>query len=405
VGRVTRISWLFFVLFELPLQAFVPPAQPYPELLFFLPMVVDQQACLGSIIAGAAERCIPWTQREVAGPLYLKSRQEIIIGGKSGYLQAFDLNTRTTARLKKLQGNLIAKALEHEGTLYFGLDSGVVQAVDVATFKPLWQLSLDGGVSAPPVIYKDKLIVASDAASIYALDLQKGTILWVARRPYQRNISLPYFGAPLIFEMREGAAPAHFVVYGHPSGRVDFIDVNTGKIEFNVQIGIADQSFSDVVAAPILFNGAIIAAGFNSGIVAFDPFSKTKLWTIAEKGISRLAVVDKQIIATGPKKVIGLSGQKIRWRFEFDRGEPTSLVINRDLIYFGADGNGFFALNRFSGKPLKYLGSRVGFSGELEWSKEDDLLFATSTAGFLYVMSTRFNGNVQQKAEIASKKN
>lgn len=393
----TRISWILLILMASASWAQPGAARAVPELMFMMPMVIDQRACLGSLLATPAERCMPWTQREVAGPLYLRDRQEVIIGGKSGYLQAIQLSSKTTLKTKKLSGNLIAKPIEAGGRLFFGLDSGWIQSVDVSTFADRWQQPLDAGVSASVTVFGDKVIAVSDAASIYAFDADKGTVLWVSRRPWEKNISLPYFGSPLVKEMKIGALQGTFVVYGHPSGRLDFIDLMTGKSEFEIMIGLPSAPFADVVAAPLWLNGVVIAAGFNSGIVAVDPVAKTKLWSVEEKGISRLDSAEDMVVAAGPKKIVGLSGGEQQWRFEFDRGEPTSLVINDGMIYFGADGDGFFTLDRFSGKPLKTAGSRAGFAGELEWSKEDGLLFATSTAGYLYVMSTRFQGIVQRK--------
>lgn len=369
----------------------------FPELTFMLPINIGKEACLGSMVAQPTERCISWTTREVASPLYLKSRQQVIVGGLSGYLQAIDLKNRKTLRSKKLNGNLVAKPAFLAGNLYFALDSGVVQSLQADNFAPLWQQSVDSGVAAPVLIDNDKLIVVTDSASIYAFNLHDGKLLWVTKRPHDKSISLPYFGRPLVMEIKSGLKQGRFAVYGHPSGRVDFIDIENGKIEFDVQVGTSSAPFADVVAAPILFNGMVIAAGYNSGIVAIDPVSRAKLWSIEEKGISRFALAGDQIIAAGPKKVVSVKKENVAWRFDFLRGEPTSLVVNGSLIYFGADEDGFMVLDRISGRPLKYAGSRMGFAGELEWSNEDKLLFATSTAGFLYVMDANFAGVVQRQ--------
>lgn len=373
--------------------------QSYPELMFMLPINVDQHSCLGSILSPAEQRCTSWTQREIAGPLYLKARHEVIIGGRSGFLQAIDIHARTTNRLKKLAGNLIARPLEFEGKLLFGLDSGVIQSVNTDTFRENWQAKVDGGVGAPLARHGNRLIVVTDISSVYAFNVNSGELLWVLRRPFEKGISLPYLSAPLIQEMKIGSTQGTYIVCGHPSGRLDFIDINSGVIEHDLMIGKPRQPFSDVVAGPLWFKDTIIAAGFNNGIVAFDPISKTVIWTVEEKEITRLAIADGQIIAAGPKKIIGLNGKNRLWSFVFDRGEPTSLVINNGLIYFGADENGFFVLDRYSGIPLKYAGSRIGFAGDLEWSEEDGLLFATSTSGYLYVMNSHFNGTVQKRLE------
>ena len=62
-------------------------------------------------------------------------------------------------------------------------------------------------------------------------------------------------------------------------------------------------------------------------------------------------------------------------------------------VHVASDRSSLFVLDLFSGRPLQYVGSGLGFAADLELHQ--DMLFAMTSAGDLLAMSNAFRGLVQ----------
>lgn len=361
--------------------------------------IVVQGPCLFSGFLSPAENegCISWTRRESAGPGFHAATGTLVMGGTDKRLHGIDAKHGRVVWDVPLPGALVSQPAIFDDGAYFGTDDGHVLRADVTSGRIRWDATVDAEVTEPVVIDDDLVLVVTGADTIYAFRRLTGEPAWSYKHPLPRGITLRGQAKPLVVTVDTAEGPKRRVFVGHASGRLTSLDRDTGTVVEEINVS-GDDTFGDLDADPFEQNGRIVFASNTRGIIALDPRTGTEQWRTNEPGIVRLARGGKHlVVAAGPGKVLGLdatSGQ-VRWRFTFDKGAPTRIVVKGGRVHVGSDRGSFYILDLFSGRPLQYLGTGLGFAADPAlWN---DMLFVTTTAGDMLALSNAFRGLVQAK--------
>lgn len=361
--------------------------------------LLERGPCLFSIATPPAEEenCVPWTRRETAGPAFHSASGIVVVGGTDGFLHGVAARDGRVLYKQPLPGDLVAKPALSGDSAYFGTTEARAIRADVTSGRIRWDVPVDAEVTETPVVHQDTVYLVTGVETVYALDRATGELKWAQKHPMPAGITLRGQARPLLAEVPvEGGGTQLRLYVGHATGKLTVLDAETGRPLDELTLAVG-ETFLDVDADPLLHEGKLVAASAASGVFAIDPVSQKPLWKLEEEGIVRLASGGRyRIVAAGAGKVIGLDAAtgKERWRFTFERGAPTQPIVKGGRVHIGSDRGAIYVLDLFSGEPLQYFGSGLGFAAPPElWG---DMLFAVSTPGTLFALSNAFEGKVQK---------
>ncbi|MBN4077281.1 PQQ-binding-like beta-propeller repeat protein [Sulfobacillus acidophilus] len=347
--------------------------------------------CLESIIKApnTVQGCIPWDLKERVGVAYDALAGLVYTGGSDGKLHVFYAENGKLKTSISLDGKLIARPIIDKEQMYLGTSQGFLLSVNLKDLSFAWKTRLDSEIQESFTLNNNTLYVVTGLLTIYAIDSKNGAIKWVKKRGSPSGLFLRKLSSPLLYN--------GILAIGSPFGYLEFYDAGFGNIINRIMVSNATEPFLDVAATPVLSGANVIAASFNKGIVALNSKSAAQEWLVQELEISQLLAYEDTVFAAGAKKIIALDGKsgKILWRFLFDTGSPTMLLVKDGMLIFGSDKDSLFVLDRQSGKPLEYIGSNLGFSSDIVIYKEN--LFTVSSVGYLYRLSTDFKGRVHKE--------
>ena len=363
---------------------------------------VELGPCALSIVlpASEADKCLPWNPREPSGPAFHRDLGLVIVGGTDKYVRALDARDGHKVWEKKTPGAVVAQPVLAGDGAFFGTDDARVLQLDVKTGAERWITSVDAEVTEPVVVHEGVVYVVTGNDSTFALSQETGEPLWVNKHPLPRGITLRGQSKPLVIDVA-GADGGKRLFIGHASGRLAVLERETGAVITEIDLSRGD-AFGDIDADPVFHPGrnVVIAASQTRGLTALDPRTTTEVWRNPEPGITRLANGgEPMVVAAGAGKVLGIDAAtgKSRWRFTFEKGAPTRIVVQGGRVHVGNDRGALYILDLYSGRPMQYAGSAAGVAGDLAlWQ---DMLFFTSGAGTVIAMSNNWPGPVFQSRQ------
>lgn len=178
-------------------------------------------------------------------------------------------------------------------TIIVGTIKGEVAAFDLAG-KSLWVASVGGEVLAPVVVAGSAAVVRTADGRIFALGLADGKRRWVYQRPTPALL--------LRAETAVLATPTN-VVAGYPGGKLIALDLDDGKLTWEVTVSLPRGStelerVADVSGLPVIDGGRICAGAFQGKVACFDIAGGNTLWTRDLSTATGLAVDDKGAYVT-----------------------------------------------------------------------------------------------------------
>jgi outer membrane protein assembly factor BamB len=178
-------------------------------------------------------------------------------------------------------------------TIIVGTIKGEVAAFDLAG-KSLWVASVGGEVLAPVVVAGSAAVVRTADGRIFALGLADGKRRWVYQRPTPALL--------LRAETAVLATPTN-VVAGYPGGKLIALDLDDGKLTWEVTVSLPRGStelerVADVSGLPVIDGGRICAGAFQGKVACFDIAGGNTLWTRDLSTATGLAVDDKSAYVT-----------------------------------------------------------------------------------------------------------
>lgn len=359
--------------------------------------VVPAGPCLLSafMVPAEGEHCMSWTRRESSGPAFHAASGLLVVGSSDKQLRGVQARDGAVVWDVPTPGAVLAQPVVFDDGAFAGTDDGHVIRADVTSGRIRWDVSVDAEVSEPVVVDNDLVLVVTGADTLYALRSTSGEAAWSYKHPLPRGITLRGQSRPLVVTVETPEGPRRRVYSGHASGRLTVLDRDTGTVvdELNVS---GDDTFGDLDADPFEQNGRVVFASNTRGVIALDPRTGTEMWRNDEAGIVRLARGGRHlVVAAGPGKVLALDAVSgaVRWRFTFAKGAPTRIVVKGGRVHVGSDRGSFYVLDLFSGRPLQYLGTGLGFAADPAlWN---DMLYLTTIGGDVLAASNAFKGLVQ----------
>ena len=178
-------------------------------------------------------------------------------------------------------------------TIIVGTIKGEVAAFDLAG-KSLWVANVGGEVLAPVVVAGSTAVVRTADGRIFALGLADGKRRWVYQRPTPALL--------LRAETAVLATPTN-VVAGYPGGKLIALDLDDGKLTWEVTVSLPRGStelerVADVSGLPVIDGGRICAGAFQGKIACFDIAGGNTLWTRDLSTATGLALDDKSAYVT-----------------------------------------------------------------------------------------------------------
>jgi len=372
----------------------------------FHAQIIGYGPCLFSLFSLPAtreEHCLPWTRRESSGPAFHVPSGLVLVGGSDARLHALSAKDGSAVYSVPLTGAAVARPTLAGPHVFFGTDDGHVMRADITSGRQGWDVTVDAEVIEPVVVDGDDVLVMTGLDTLYAFDRRDGTSRWVHKQSLPRGITLRGQAKPLVVSLKSGDVTVERVFVGHASGALVSLDRETGQVLASVELGRA-EAFNDIDADPVFQAGHVIAASHSGGIFALDPLALTQAWHLDEKGIVRLAAAGKHMaVAASAGTVLGIDAVRgaVRWRFTFERGAPTRIVVKGGRVHVGSDRGSLYILDLFTGEPLQYYGSGLGIAADPELV--GDMLFVVSTAGELHALSNAFAGVTQKRSPSASR--
>jgi len=372
----------------------------------FHTQVIGYGPCLFSLFqlpATREEHCLPWTRRESSGPAFHMPSGLVLVGGSDHRLHAVSAVDGSPVYTAPVNGAIVARPTLAGPHAFFGTDDGHVLRVDITSGRTGFDVTVDAEVIEPVVVDGDDVFVVTGLDTVYAFSRTDGASKWVHKQALPRGITLRGQAKPLVATTTSNGATVDRVYVGHASGTLVALDRETGSVVASTDLGRA-EAFNDVDADPVMQAGQVIAASHSGGVFALDPNTLAELWRVDEKGIVRLAAAGKHmVVAASAGAVVGLDAIRgaVRWRFTFEKGAPSRIVVKGGRVHVASDRGPLYVLDLFTGEPLQYFGSGLGIAADPELV--GDMLLVLSTAGELHALSNAFAGVTQRRRPTATK--
>jgi outer membrane protein assembly factor BamB len=162
-----------------------------------------------------------------------------------------------------------------DGKIFVGTLKGEVLAIDPAGGKVRWIGHVAGEVIAPPAVSHDVVVVRTADGRIFGFSVADGKRLWVYQRPTPS----------LLLRSPAGVlAVGGDVVAGYPNGKLIALDLDDGKLTWEVTVAYPRGStelerIADVAGLPVIDGGNICAAAYQEKVACFEISTRNMIWS------------------------------------------------------------------------------------------------------------------------------
>lgn len=187
---------------------------------------------------------------------------------------------------KQIGGGLAAGG----GHVLFGTLKGEVVAFDESG-KLAWATSVSGEVIAPPEVSRQNVIARTSDGRIFGIAAADGKRLWVYQRPTP---------ALLLRSAAGVLAIGGDVVAGYPNGKLIALDLEDGKLTWEVTVALARgttelERIADVAGLPVIDGPNVCAIAFQGKVACFEIQTRNLLWSKDRSSSKGLAVDAKNL--------------------------------------------------------------------------------------------------------------
>lgn len=342
-------------------------------------------AVVGAAASGGAARAAEFAPRPIWGVRYIVefanfellrlSREEwsrpfidrsgrlMVIGTRSGRLEARDVARGEIQWEKSSVGAVGAEMEDWQGAVLVGLDSDLV-ALDEDDGEERWRVPLGGRISGPIARDGDLAIVPIRPNAFVGVDLAAAEIVWRQKRPTPENLTVRGQAGAWMDAKRDLAA------LGFSDGTLLGVSVQTGDIRWVVRLGESGEFFRDVDTTPIAVDDgrSLMVASYNSGIYKVNAERGALVY---ERAIPRIYAavraepLDMLVLSSGDGEVIGFEPGPgvVRWRYRVNEGFPTAPVAAGDgQVFVGTSRGGLSLVDGRTGAPQQVIAPGSGTS-------------------------------------------
>lgn len=179
-----------------------------------------------------------------------------------------------------------------EGKIVVGTLKGEVIALD-ASGKTQWTTSVAGEVIAPAAVSRNVVVVRTADGRIFGLSTTDGKRKWVFQRP-----------TPALLLRSEAGVIAigGDVVAGYPNGKLIALDIEDGKLTWEVTVsqprGATElERIADIAGLPLIDGPNVCASAYQGKLACFEVQSRNMLWARDMSSARALVADGKNIYA------------------------------------------------------------------------------------------------------------
>ena len=275
----------------------------------------------------------------------------VFVGGYDGRLSAYNKSDGDLLWEEPLSGRIVGGPAVHGNRVLIGTGTvssadgagGYLYAIDIETGDPDWDYPTDGPVWSTPTVEDGVALVGSLDHNVYAVNLEDGSEKWRFESGGAVSSGLVVSGG--------------LVIFGSFDSTLYALDVETGGIRWRF-----DGASSWYWSAPLVVDGTVYAPSLDGRLYALDASTGHLTWVFPTEGrlgqlVGSPAVVNELLavpVADGGDSSIELLEPNGSWLAACRIGEDvrTSLEVDGDLIYFGANDSTIRALRiKENGNP------------------------------------------------------
>jgi outer membrane protein assembly factor BamB len=236
---------------------------------------------------------------------------------------------------KKLSGGLAVE----DGKIVVGTMKGDVLAFDMSG-KTAWTSNVGGEVIAPASVSRKVAVVRTADGRIFGLDLADGKRKWVFQRPMPALMLRTDVGAQAL---------GGDVVAGYPGGKLIALDIDDGKLTWEVTVSLPRgatelERIADIAGVPVMDGPRVCAAAFQGKLACFEIQTRNMIWSRDLWSSKSLTVDDKNLyIADDSGNVHALdkaSGASVWKQDKLAYRRLTAPLIAEGYLVVG-DGQGY----------------------------------------------------------------
>ena len=307
-------------------------------------------------------------REEWSRPFIDRSGRLMVVGTRSGRLEARDVARGEIQWAKQDVGNVGAEMEDWRGAVLLGLDSDLV-ALDEDDGGERWRVDLDGRISGPIARDGDLAVVPIRPNGFVAVDLDAAEIVWRQTRPTPDNLTVRGQAGAWIDARRDLAA------LGFSDGTLLGVSLKTGDIRWVVRLGRSGEFFRDVDTTPIAVDDgrSLMVASYNAGIYKVNAERGSLVYERSIRrvhGAVRAEPLDMLVLSTGDGEVIGFD--TVRWRYRVNEGFPTAPVAAGDgQVFVGTSKGALSLVDGRTGAPRQVVAPGSGTSVPLTVRGDD----------------------------------
>jgi hypothetical protein len=196
--------------------------------------------------------------------------------GSAGHSALFQLHRASGAEQHRYPAKapVQSEALVDEYGLFFCDTAGYTFHYSHGETSPIWEHFGGAPIVSSPALGETRIYIATVDDLVYALDRETGELAWRYQRPPDaaRSSALTLLGTP------SPTLVGDVVLYGFSDGTLLALDRETGVLAWERQIG--EGRYPDLVAAPVVADGAVFVAGYTQPLVALDLDNLAVRWRL-----------------------------------------------------------------------------------------------------------------------------
>ncbi|MDF1683427.1 MAG: outer membrane protein assembly factor BamB [Legionellaceae bacterium] len=267
----------------------------------------------------------------------------IYVANHQGLVKAVNKTTGEVLWSKQQTQKLVSGPAVGAKNLVFSTNNAGIIVVSKRDGHELWHASVASEVLSLPLIVDDQVIVKTVDGHLYAFNRRTGEKQWVIDH-----------GAPSLV-LRASSSPVlygNMVLVGFSDGKLDAIDLETGRVVWQRSMGYASGSsdverLADISSDPIVRGDVVYLASYQGYMVAMSLKQGQFNWNKPVSTYRNLAIDSRALYMTDAEDTVwsmNRSNGHVRWKQPAltARGVTEPVMMGRRLLV--GDKTGFLHL-------------------------------------------------------------
>lgn len=192
----------------------------------------------------------------------------------SGLVQAVKKNDGQIKWSTQLKHRLVSGPALANGYIAVGTSNSALILLNQTNGKKLWQNKVSGEILSPPAIAYDKVIAKTIDGKVFAFNAADGKQMWISEHG-SPSLVLKASSSPIVI--------GNLVLIGFSDGKMDAIDINSGRLVWQRSIAYASGSSDverlvDIDADPIAEGDVVYLGSYQGYIGALSLSNGQFIW-------------------------------------------------------------------------------------------------------------------------------